>query len=148
VEILPALYGRLMIPHSVFQELRHPRTPAVMQVWLANPPPWLERCHPTSHADTALAVLDAGERDAILLVQFSAELLLIDEGERYDRGIRFHRAGQLAVHLIGQSRIAQPSAPAIVGADMDIQLSGDTPRRTRETEEKGGQNPVRRLFEE
>jgi hypothetical protein len=57
--------------------------------------------------------------------------------------IRFNRAFQLALHLIGQGRIAQPLAPPIAGPEMDIQLSDDATRRTRETEEKGGQNPVR-----
>jgi hypothetical protein len=32
--------------------------------------------------------------------------------------IRFHRAFQLAVHLIGQGGIAQPPAPAIAGPDL------------------------------
>ena len=47
-------------------------------------------------ADVALAALDAGERDAILLVQeLNADLLLVDEGDGYSaathRGIRCMR---------------------------------------------------------
>jgi hypothetical protein len=57
--------------------------------------------------------------------------------------IRFHRACSLAIHLVGHRRIPQPPAPAITGPAMDAQLSGHTPRRTRETEEKRRQNPVR-----
>ena len=56
--------------------------------------------------------------------------------------IRFHRAFQLAVHLLGESRIPEPPAPAITGPTMDAQLAGNPPRRTRETEEKRRQNPV------
>jgi formate dehydrogenase iron-sulfur subunit len=41
--------------------------------------------------------------------------------------IRFHHAFQLAVHLRGQSGMAQPPAPAVASPDMDAQLSGDTP---------------------
>src|SRR5438445_640922 len=47
--------------------------------------------------------------------------------------IRFHRAFQLAVHLIGQGRIAEPPAPAVAGPAMDAQLSGDAPGRAGET---------------
>src|SRR5215831_5272671 len=57
--------------------------------------------------------------------------------------IRFHGALQLAVHLVGQGGIAQPPAPAVAGPAMDAQLSGNPPRRTGETEQKGRQNPVR-----
>src|SRR5215470_19040907 len=56
--------------------------------------------------------------------------------------IRFHRAFQLAVHLIGEGRIPEPPAPAVAGPTMDTQLAGNPPRRTRETEEKRRQNPM------
>src|SRR5712691_7190870 len=57
--------------------------------------------------------------------------------------IRFHRACQLAMHLIRQRGIPQPPAPPIAGTNMDPHLPRDTPRRTGETEQKGRQNPVR-----
>ena len=56
--------------------------------------------------------------------------------------IRFHRPLQLAVHLIRQGGIAQPPAPAIAGPDMDAHFPGDAPRRARQTQQKGGENPV------
>src|SRR5215467_5018752 len=56
--------------------------------------------------------------------------------------IRFHRAFQLAVHLIREDRIPEPPAPAVAGPTMDAQLSGNPPRRTRQTEQKGGEKPV------
>ena len=96
VEILPALFGRIMIPQSVVHELQHPRTPEVVRLWLAHAPAWLEVRHSTSREDTALSILDAGERDAILLMQeFNADLLLIDEEDGYgvatQRGMRCMR---------------------------------------------------------
>jgi hypothetical protein len=38
--------------------------------------------------------------------------------------------------------MAQPPAPARARADMDAQLSGDIPRRARQTHQESGQNPV------
>src|SRR2546421_12232774 len=57
--------------------------------------------------------------------------------------ISFDRALQLALHLVGQGGIAQPPAPPIAGPDMHPYLSGKTPRRTGEAEQKGGKYPVR-----
>jgi predicted nucleic acid-binding protein len=96
VDILPALYGHVIIPHAVLIELQHPHTPVVVHAWMANPPAWLEIRQTTTVADAALAELDAGERDAILLVQeLNADLLLINEGDGYgaatQRGMRCMR---------------------------------------------------------
>ncbi len=57
--------------------------------------------------------------------------------------IRFHSARQVAIHFIGQGRMAQPPTPAIAGADMDTQLPGDAPGRAGEAQQKGGEDPVR-----
>jgi predicted nucleic acid-binding protein len=40
--ILPALFGRVIIPPVVVEELQRPRTPAPVRVWMASPPTWLE----------------------------------------------------------------------------------------------------------
>src|ERR687887_1848618 len=56
--------------------------------------------------------------------------------------VGFDRPLQLPLHLIGQGGVAEPPAPAITRADMDSQLPGDAPRRARQTEQKGGENPV------
>jgi Type II intron maturase len=39
--VLPALFGRLLIPPAVLRELQHPHTPEVVRLWMAVPPPWL-----------------------------------------------------------------------------------------------------------
>ena len=56
--------------------------------------------------------------------------------------IGFDRPVQLTTDLIGQSRIAQPPAPAVARADMDPQLPGNAPRCTRQAQQKGDQHPV------
>src|SRR5262249_55673154 len=56
--------------------------------------------------------------------------------------ICFHRAFELAMHLIGQCSIAEPPAPPIARPDMHAHLPRNAPRRAGETEQKSGQNPV------
>src|SRR5437667_12818370 len=89
VDILPALYGRMLIPQAVWQELQHPHTPVLVRSWMANVPSWLEVVQAVGGADAALAELDAGERDAILLAQERhADLLVIDEDDGYGEATR------------------------------------------------------------
>src|SRR5438093_9737231 len=56
--------------------------------------------------------------------------------------IRFHCARQLAIGFVGDGRIAQPPAPARARTAMHPQLSRNTPRRTGQTQQEGGENPV------
>src|SRR6266568_2654046 len=93
-------------------------------------------------APAGLAFLAATTRLAthrLLSTPFGLPLLAGGMGEV----IRFHRAFQLAMHLVRQRGIPQPPAPPIAGTHMDPHLPRDTPRRTGETEQKGRQNPVR-----
>ena len=39
VDILPALYHRVIVPAAVVTELQHPKTPAAVRAWMAHPPP-------------------------------------------------------------------------------------------------------------
>jgi predicted nucleic acid-binding protein len=80
IEVLPALYDRILIPPSVCQELRRPRSPAHVRSWISDTPAWLEIRAPTKPPDPQLARLDAGERDAILLAEeLGADQIIIDE---------------------------------------------------------------------
>lgn len=79
IQVLPALFDRIIIPRAVFEELASPSAPEMIQTWLANPPGWfgVQTFHGT---DPALKYLDPGERDAILLAGvLNADLLLLDE---------------------------------------------------------------------
>jgi predicted nucleic acid-binding protein len=80
VEILPRLYGRVLIPPAVREELNQPNTPEQVRDWLARPPRWLELVNPTLALDPALSHLDLGEVQAIALaLEHRADLLLLDE---------------------------------------------------------------------
>ena len=36
--LLPQLYGRVLIPRAVFEELQQERTPAAVRAWASHPP--------------------------------------------------------------------------------------------------------------
>ena len=77
--LLPALYGRVLIPPAVADELNHESTPEVVRVWLAGRPGWLEIQQPTQTLEPGVD-LDRGEQDAIALAEeVAADLLLADE---------------------------------------------------------------------
>jgi len=71
--LLPALYGRVVVPTVMLTvELPHPDSPASVRAWMEQltvDPPWLERRAPTRQPDADLLLLEAGERDTILLAQ-------------------------------------------------------------------------------
>lgn len=76
IDLLPRLFGRVLIPPAVCDELQDPQAPAPIRKWIANPAHWLEvrpiRAHGLTNAN--LEALDAGEREAIVL----AEQLRVD----------------------------------------------------------------------
>ena len=67
IEILTKMYGKVVIPHAVCEELLRPSAPETVRNWTRHPPDWLEVRTPVHAPDTTLATLDPGERDAILL---------------------------------------------------------------------------------
>ena len=78
LDILPELFGKVIIPSAVYVELCHPAAPQVVGDWVANLPDWVE-VRTVSHLDPSLE-LGAGESEAITLaVLIKADALLIDE---------------------------------------------------------------------
>ena len=79
IDVLPKLYGRVIIPRAVNEELMRSRAPLKVQVWM-KPPNWVEILSPTVAIDAQLAKLDAGELEAIALAEeLSADQRIIDE---------------------------------------------------------------------
>ena len=78
IEVVPKLYGELVIPSTVARELTHPHTPPVVRHWIQAPPQWVRTQSPTQ-TDPATQ-LGLGEREAIALaLELKATQLLIDD---------------------------------------------------------------------
>jgi len=79
IHILPDLFGRILIPPAVLQELQSPPAPEVVRQWLTNRPDWL-LVQTVQQEDLTLVNLDEGEREVITLArELSADLLILDE---------------------------------------------------------------------
>jgi predicted nucleic acid-binding protein len=105
--LLQKLFGRVLVPGAVMEELRHAAAPTAVASWVACVPSWIEIRTVAGQRDQTLEILDPGEREAILLAQETrADLLLIDEkqgrAEARRRGIS--TTGTLGVLLAGGAR--------------------------------------------
>lgn len=79
-EVLPRLYGSVLIPPSVLAELSDPYAPLQVRNWVAQSRDWLRVVPLQATADSSLLHLDDGERDAVALAaEQQATLLLMDE---------------------------------------------------------------------
>lgn len=104
--LLPALFGRVIIPLAVQDELRVPGAPAQIRELLDRRPAWLEATKAPPVSDPILAGLDKGEREAIALaVNIRAELTLLDEnrGRNAAERLGLNVAGTIGV-LDGAAR--------------------------------------------
>jgi predicted nucleic acid-binding protein len=100
--VLHKIYGRVLVPHAVLIEMKHPEAPTEVRAWASTPPSWLEERQVKQVDESLAAELGAGEREAITLaLEVRADVLLIDERagrkEAEERHIKV--AGTLAVLL-------------------------------------------------
>ena len=78
IELLPKLFGKVVIPQAVLDELQQTGTPEVVKDWIDLRPQWLEIQNAKAIDQTI--TLGAGEREAIsLAVELNADLVLIDD---------------------------------------------------------------------
>lgn len=81
IDLLPRLYGRVVIPTSVATELSDADAPVVVKSWIENKPVWIEISETTAQSHS-LDFLDQGERDGITLAQsLRADVILLDDLE-------------------------------------------------------------------
>jgi predicted nucleic acid-binding protein len=100
IDILPKMYGKVVIPRTVHEELLRPAAPEIVRAWIAGAPDWIEIRTPVNAPDPSLARLDAGERDAIMLAtELRADQLIVDdrEGRKHARERRIPVIGTLGV---------------------------------------------------
>lgn len=94
IDILPVLFGGVILPAAVWDELKHPKAPLVVRNWVASAPPWVDVRPSISFHDASLEALDAGEGAAIALaIELHADLVLMDDEE----GVSTARGKGLAV---------------------------------------------------
>ena len=82
IDILPALFEKVILPAAVWDELGHPKAPLIVRNWVAAPPLWVDVRPSSPFQDASLEALDAGEAAAIALaIELHADLLLMDDEE-------------------------------------------------------------------
>ncbi len=92
IDVLPKLFGRVIIPPAVFAELQVEETPQVVRDYMASRLQWLEIRSISNPPDSALNFLDDGEREAIALAkELSADAIIIDEENGRHEAIRMLR---------------------------------------------------------
>lgn len=134
--ILPALYGRVLVPPAVITELSRERTPVIVQQWIANGPDWLQVQGPTRGLVLERGALGPGEMEAIALAEeLSADALLMDERD----GRREAERRGLAV--LGTLRVLADAAEHGL-ADLPATLG-----RLRRTNFRASEHLLQRLLE-
>ena len=77
IEVLPQLFGRLIVPPAVIREMQHPKAPPAVSTWAGALPAWVEVKAPKAVADLKL---DPGETEAIALaLEMPNTALLVDD---------------------------------------------------------------------
>ena len=104
LDVLPALYGQVVVPPAVVSELSRPSSPEPVRKLLKSAPSWLIVGQAPA-ADQNLSGLGDGEQQAITLAQsLHADLLLCDDKDARDA------AQRKALLVIGTLGILQEAA--------------------------------------
>ena len=105
IGILTKMYGRVVIPRAVREELLRPSAPEMVRNWTSQPHDWLEVRTPLNSQDASLAALDPGERDAIMLAgELGADQLIVDDRQRR------HEAEKRGIPVIGTLGVMREAA--------------------------------------
>lgn len=77
--VIKTLYGQVIVPPGVMQELCHPAAPPIIAEWAKSPPTWVTIKSPTS-IPARFEHLDFGERQALALAkEIQADFILLDD---------------------------------------------------------------------
>lgn len=120
IDVLPALFDKVILPSAVQAELTDPGTPPSVRNWIAEPPAWLQVHETPSRQSDQASVegLDEGETAAIALaILLDADLLLMDDrkGVIAARGKGLRVTGTLGVLDLAAQRGLVDFAQAVNG---------------------------------
>jgi predicted nucleic acid-binding protein len=91
VQILEILFGRVIIPEKVAEELQRPKTPEVVKAWMGARPGWLEVKKADLSLFTPQRKLDDGEREAFALaLELKADAILLDDRDAISEARRLN----------------------------------------------------------
>jgi predicted nucleic acid-binding protein len=80
IDILKALFGRVVIPPAVLGELQHEKAPTEVRAWIGACPDWLEVRQVDLSLLTPQRGLGDGEREVMALaVELNADAVLMDD---------------------------------------------------------------------
>jgi predicted nucleic acid-binding protein len=77
IDLLPRLFGKLLVPPAVIQELQQPKTPSGVAAWASKLPPWIEVKAP--HTDLHLGVGTGEDETISLAVELGNAAILIGD---------------------------------------------------------------------
>jgi predicted nucleic acid-binding protein len=80
VHILETLFGEVIIPEKVAEELQRPKTPQKVKDWMQARPTWLDVRRANTSLFTPIKRIDDGEREAFALaLELHADAVLLDD---------------------------------------------------------------------
>ncbi len=107
IELLPKLFGTILIPDAVSLEISRDQAPLAVRSWARALPEWVAVQSTKIQSDAALQSLDDGEQQAIsLALAVGATTLLIDErrGTAVAKSLGLTTLGTLGVLAICHRR--------------------------------------------
>ena len=80
VNVLPELFGEILIPEPVADEMRHSKAPTQVREWISSPPDWVSIRKPEQEYVPKISGLGRGEIAAIALaLEENADAVLMDD---------------------------------------------------------------------
>jgi predicted nucleic acid-binding protein len=129
VNVLPAIFGEVVIPATVHLEIQHSRTPAEVRSWANHLPLWATVREASLLKE--LPEIDEGEREAIsLALEINAPFLLIDDRRGRIEAIR------LGLHVAGTIGILE------IAARRDLLKFSDAVEKLRKTGARIGEDLI------